>query len=204
VILGGLIQGIKVENGQFAGGAFDWATPFAIVCGLGVVAGYALLGATWLVMKTDGELADHARRQAKAALLLVLTFMAVVSLWTPLAFPRIFERWFSVPNILFLSPVPVATALVAFAAWKWLEQRADGRPFVAAIALFLLGSRGLVVSTFPYLVPPVLTIWDTAAAPASQLFTLIGTLILLPVILGYTVAIYWIFRGKVREGEGYH
>jgi len=204
VILGGLIQGITVENGQFAGGAFDWATPFAALCGLGVVAGYALLGATWLVMKAEGELADHARAQAKVLLVAVLAFMAVVSLWTPLAFPRIFARWFSVPNILFLWPVPIVTLLVAFAAWKWLDQGPGARPFVAAIVLFLLGYLGLVISTFPYLVPPTLTIWDTAAAPASQVFMLIGTLILLPIILGYTAFVYWIFRGRVRAGESYH
>jgi len=204
VILGGLIQGIRVENGEFAGGAFDWATPFSALCGLGVVAGYALLGATWLVMKTEGEIAAHARAQAKVALLAVLGFMAVVSLWTPLAFPRIFERWFSHPNILWLWPVPMVTAIVAFAAWKWLDDRADARPFVAAIVLFLLGYLGLVISTFPYLVPPTLTIWDTAAAPHSQSFMLVGTLVLLPIILGYTAFVYWVFRGKLREGEGYH
>ncbi len=204
VILGGLIQGITVENGQFAGGAFDWATPFAALCGLGVVAGYALLGATWLVMKTEGELATQARAQGKVLLVAVLAFMAVVSLWTPLAFPRIFARWFSVPNILFLWPVPIVTLLVAFAAWKWLGRGPSARPFVAAIVLFFLGYLGLVISTFPYLVPPTLTIWDTAAAPASQLFMLIGTVILLPIILGYTAFIYWIFRGRVRAGESYH
>ncbi len=204
VILGGLIQGIRVDNGQFAGGPFDWATPFAAACGLGVVAGYALLGATWLTMKTEGEITAHARAQAKAALVAVLLFMAVVSVWTPLAFPRIFERWFSLPNLLYLSPVPIMTALAAFLAWKWLEQRADGLPFAAAIALFLLGYLGLVISTFPYLVPPTLTVWDTAAAPASQLFMLVGTVVMLPIILGYTAFVYWIFRGKLREGEGYH
>ena len=121
VILGGLIQGIKVENGVFAGGPFDWATPFALLCGLGVTVGYALLGATWLVMKTDGEVAERARGQAMAALVGVLAFMAVVSLWTPLAFDRIAARWFSAPNIYFLWPVPLLTALTALMAWRWLE-----------------------------------------------------------------------------------
>jgi len=204
VILGGLIQGIRVENGQFAGGPLDWATPFALLCGLGVVAGYALLGATWLVMKVEGELADHARAQAKMLLAAVLVFMAIVSLWTPLAVPRIFERWFSMPNILYLWPVPIVTALTALAAWRWLDQRPGARPFVAAIVLFLLGYLGLAISTFPYLVPPTLTIWDAAAGPASQAFLLIGTLILLPIILGYTAMVYWIFRGRVRAGESYH
>jgi cytochrome d ubiquinol oxidase subunit II len=204
VILGGLIAGPKVENGVFAGGAFDWATPFAVVCGLGVVAGYALLGATWLVMKTDGAVAERARQQAKMLLLAVLGFMAVVSLWTPLAFPRIAERWFSLPNILYLWPVPLVTALTAYFAWRALEKGSEYAPFLASIGLFLLGYLGLVISSYPYLVPPTLTVWQTAAAPASQLFMLVGTLVLLPVILGYTVFVYWLFRGKVREGEGYH
>jgi cytochrome d ubiquinol oxidase subunit II len=204
VILGGLIAGPKVENGVFAGGAFDWATPFALVCGLGVVAGYALLGATWLVMKTDGAVAERARQQAKMLLLAVLGFMAVVSLWTPLAFPRIAERWFSLPNILYLWPVPLVTALTAYFAWRALEKGSEYAPFLASIGLFLLGYLGLVISSYPYLVPPTLTVWQTAAAPASQLFMLVGTLVLLPVILGYTVFVYWLFRGKVREGEGYH
>src|SRR3954449_13496066 len=121
LILGGLIQGIKVENGAFAGGTFDFATPFAFLCGLGVVGGYALLGACWLVMKTDGEVARRARDHAKLLLFAVLGFMAIVSLWTPLEFPRIRARWFSLPNVLFLWPVPLITALVAFMTWRWLE-----------------------------------------------------------------------------------
>jgi cytochrome bd ubiquinol oxidase subunit II len=204
LILGGLIQGIKVENGAFAGGAFDFATPFALLCALGVTAGYALLGATWLVMKTEGPVADRARQHAKLLLLVVLGFMGLVSLWTPLAFPRIAQRWFSTPNIFFLWPVPVVTGLVALLAWRWLEAGRDIAPFLAAIALFMLGYLGLAISTFPYLVPPTLTVWQTAAAPASQVFMLIGTVALLPIILGYVVFVYWLFRGKVREGEGYH
>jgi cytochrome bd ubiquinol oxidase subunit II len=204
VILASLIEGIKVENGVFAGGPFDWATPFALLCGLGVAAGYALLGATWLVLKTEGAVAERARAQAKVLLLVVLAFMAVVSLWTPLAFDRIARRWFSTPNIYFLWPVPLVTALTAWMAWRWLDERREALPFLASIVLFLLGYLGLVISTFPYLVPPTLTIWQTAAVPASQIFMLLGTLVLLPVILGYITFVYWLFRGKVREGEGYH
>jgi cytochrome d ubiquinol oxidase subunit II len=204
MILGGLIQGIKVENGAFAGGPFDWATPFAFVCGIGVVVGYALLGATWLVMKTEGPVAQRARGQAKALLVGMLALMAIVSLWTPLAFPRIAERWFALPNILLLWPVPLLTAITAWAAWRWLETGREVLPFLATIVLFLFGYLGLAISTFPYLVPPSLTIWQTAAAPASQIFMLLGTVALLPVILGYIVFVYWLFRGKVREGEGYH
>jgi cytochrome d ubiquinol oxidase subunit II len=204
VILGGMIQGVPVRDGGFSGGPFDWATPFAIVCGVALIAGYALLGATWLAMKTEGPVAERARRQSKLLLLAVLGFMAVVSLWTPLAEPRIAARWFSAPNIYFLWPVPAVTALTAFACWRWIEQRRDVPPFLAAIGLFLLGYFGLVISNFPYLVPPSLTVWDTAAAPASQIFMLFGTLLLLPFVLGYVVFVYWLFRGKVREGESYH
>jgi cytochrome d ubiquinol oxidase subunit II len=204
VILAGLIQGIRVENGAFAGGPLDWATPFALLCGLGVVAGYALLGATWLMMKTQGAVAERARAQSRLLLPLVLAFMAAVSLWTPLAFPRIADRWFSLPNILWLWPVPLATALTALVAWRALERGGETTPFAAAIGLFLLGYLGLVISCFPYLVPPSLTVWQTAAAPASQTFMLAGTLVLLPLIFGYTGYVYWLFRGKVGPGGRYH
>jgi cytochrome d ubiquinol oxidase subunit II len=154
-------------------------------------------------MKTDGALAERARAHAKILLVLVLAFMAAVSLWTPLAFPRIAERWFSLPNFYYLWPVPVVTGAVFLVAWHSVAHNRDATPFLATIGLFLLGYLGLVVSSFPYLVPPVLTIWDTAAAPASQIFMLVGTLIMLPIILGYTALIYWLFRGKVKEGESY-
>lgn len=204
VILGGLIQGITVAHGEFAGGQFDWATRFSIACGVGVAVGYALLGATWLLIRTDGEVASRARELAKWLLLAVLAFMAIVSLWTPLHSEHIAQRWFSTRNILYLWPVPLVTALVAWMCWRWLETGREVLPFLAAIALFLLGYLGLVISWFPYLVPPSLTIWDTAGAPASQIFVLIGVVFLLPIIIGYFVFVYWLFRGKVREGEGYH
>ena len=131
-------------------------------------------------------------------------FMAAVSLWTPLAFDRIAARWFALPNIFYLWPVPIITMLVAWVAWRGLERRRDVLPFLAAIALFMLGYLGLAISTFPYLVPPALTIWDTAAAPASQMFMLIGTAVLFPIILLYTGFVYWLFRGKISAGQGYH
>jgi cytochrome d ubiquinol oxidase subunit II len=204
VILGGLIQGITVENGAFAGGPFDWATPFALLCGCGVVAGYALLGATWLVMKTEGAVAMSARENARVLIVVVLGFMAAVSLWTPLAVPRIFERWFTLPNIFYLAPIPIITALVAFVGWRALDRGGERLPFFSAIGLFLLGYLGLVISSYPYLVPPSLTVWQTAAVPESQIFTLIGTAIMLPIILCYYAFVYWLFRGKLRAGEGYH
>jgi cytochrome d ubiquinol oxidase subunit II len=204
IILGGLIQGIAVKDGGYAGGAFDWATPFALLCGFGVSFGYALLGATWLTMKTKGPLAEHARGQATWLLYVVLAFTAAVSLWTPLEFPRIRDRWFALPNIFFLWPVPLLTALAAFAGWRSLRRDGDSGPFIATIVLFLLGFLGLAISSFPYLVPPSLTIWQAAASPSSQTFMLAGTLVLLPLILGYTGYVYWLFRGKIGPGETYH
>ena len=203
-VLGGLVEGVHVENGVFAGGAFDWATPFGVLCGLGVVSGYALLGATWLMLKTDGDIAQRAAARAKIALAAMLAFMAAVSLYTPLAIPRIAQRWFSMPNLLYLAPVPILTALVALQQWRWIAARRDAAPFFAAIALFLLGYLGLAISNYPYLVPTALTFRQAAAAPSSQTFMLIGTLVLLPAILGYTAFVYWLFRGKVREGAAYH
>jgi cytochrome d ubiquinol oxidase subunit II len=198
------VQGIRIENGAFAGGTFDWLTPFGVLCGFAVVCGYALLGATWLVMKTEGSVAKRAREQAKILLLGVLAFMAIVSVWTPYAIPRISERWFSLPNFFFLWPVPAITGLVALAMWRWLDSDRDVLPFLAAIALFLLGYIGLVISSYPFIVPPTLKIWNAAAAPESQIFMLLGTLVLLPLVLVYTGFVYWLFRGKVRAGEGYH
>ena len=204
VVLGGLLQGITVKNGQFAGGALDWLTPFALLCGFSLVAGYALLGATWLIMKTDGPLRDWAREKAASALVLALLALVLVSLWTPFAVPRIADRWFTWPNILFLAPVPLLSAYAAYSCFHGISARRDVQPFTAAIALFLLGFIGLVISNVPYLVPNTITVWQAAAAPSSQMFMLVGTLLMLPIILGYTAFVYWTFRGKVRVGEGYH
>lgn len=204
MILGTLVQGIPVKDGAFAGGALDWLTPFSLFTGLATVTGYALLGACWLVMKTEGEVAEISRQRARTLLMAAIAAMVVVSLWTPLAIPRISERWFSWPNILYLSPVPLLTAIATWTCWRGLETRHDTKPFFGAVALFLLGLAGLAISTLPYLVPPSVTIWEAAAHPSSQLFIGVGTIILLPVILGYTIYVYRTFRGKVRAGEGYH
>jgi len=215
VVLGGLLQGIRVVDGQFAGGSFDWFTPFALVCGLSVIVGYMLLGACWLVMKTEGDLQERVRAITPPILFAMLAAIALISLWTPMMLPRIYERWFTQPNIWYLSPLPLATLVAAWSCWSGLRKQRAVRPFLSAIGLFLLAYIGLLVSNVPYLVPPGaplnagqasafsgLTIADAAAAPASQQFLLIGTVFLLPVILGYTVFVYWVFRGKV--GEGYH
>jgi cytochrome d ubiquinol oxidase subunit II len=204
VMLGNIIQGFPVQSRSFAGGSFDWINPFALLTGLGVVAGYALQGATWLVMKTEGGLQEWARRAARVCLGGVLLFIALISIWTPLADARIAARWFSMPNWVFFAPVPLLTAALAVTLWRSLSGGHDARPFVCSIGLFGLSFSGLAISLWPYAIPPVLTLWDVAAAPKSQAFTLVGTLFLLPVILLYVGWSYWVFRGKVREGHNAH
>ncbi len=204
IVLGGLLEGITVSNGVFAGGSLDWFAPFPLFCGVAMVVGYALIGAAWLAMKTDGDVEARTRAMAKKLLLALLACIAVVSLWTPFAVPRIAERWFTLPNFFYLAPVPIASLACAMLCWVGLRNARPVLPFACAVGLFLLAFLGLVLSNVPYLVPPTITVWDAAAAPASQQIMLIGVLVLLPVILGYTVFNYWVFRGKVRAGEGYH
>ncbi|HJV86345.1 MAG TPA: cytochrome d ubiquinol oxidase subunit II [Noviherbaspirillum sp.] len=204
VVLGALLQEIRVENGQFAGGAFDWLTPFSVMCGLALVAGYALLGATWLMMKAGGDVEHLARRMGTPLLLGMLGFIALVSVWTPLQIGRIADRWFSLPNFYWLAPLPLATLLLAWFCWRGIQNNRTLVPFASAAGLFLLAYIGLLISNAPYLVPPTITLWQAAAHPSSQVFLLIGAVILLPMILGYTVFVFWVFRGKVQPGEGYH
>ncbi len=204
LVLGGFVQGISVKDGQFSGGSFEWLQPFPIVCGFGLIAGYALLGSSWLMMKTEGEVARKAQHHAEVALIVTLCFIAAVSLWTPLASERIADRWFHGGRLAFLWPVPFLTAAVVFIAWVGISKRSGVQAFLSAMLLFLLCFLGLAISTFPYLVPPSVTIWQAAAVPQSQIFSLIGALLFLPLILAYTAFVYWTFRGKVAGGEGYH
>jgi cytochrome bd ubiquinol oxidase subunit II len=201
--LGAFIDGIPVSGERFAGGAGGFLSGFAVVSGLGVVAGYALLGATWLIMKTAGSTGEFGRRAARPALIVTLAFIAVVSLWTPLSHPQITHRWFSLPNFLFLWPVPFVTALVAWAIWRSVRSTHDALPFIFSILLFLLALSGLGISVFPYAVPWTITIWQAASSTPTLQFTGVGVLITLPIILAYSGYAHWIFRGKVRAGEGY-
>jgi len=204
VVLGAILQEIRVENGQFAGGALDWLTPFSLMCGAALVVGYALLGATWLMMKTAGEVEEQARRMGVPLLFGLLGFIVLVSIWTPLEIERISQRWFSVPNFYALSQVPLATLLLAWLCWRGIRKNRAITPFASAIGLFLLAYAGLVISNAPYLVPPSITLWQAAAHPSSQVFFLIGAVILIPLILVYFVFVFWLFRGKLKPGEGYH
>jgi cytochrome d ubiquinol oxidase subunit II len=204
LILGGVLSGIPVAGGAFAGGAFSWLNPFSLMCGCALIVGYALIGACWIAMKTSAAAEARARRLARVLLGALLFFIVLMSIWTPLEFARVAQRWFSWPNILYLSPVPAITAALAITCWRALPGRHPTLAFYSAVGLFVVAFVGLLISTLPYLVPPVITLWQAAAAPRSQAFMLSGMAIMIPVILGYTVFVYRTFRGKVRPGEGYH
>src|SRR5690242_16164652 len=203
VTLGAFIRGFAVAGDQVVGGLFDWLSPFSLMTGVGLVCGYALLGATWLVLKTEGALQAWSRRAAEIALVAVIGFIGLVSLWTPLQEPDIAGRWFAWPNILYLSPVPVITAAAAIALWTLLRRGRERSPFLIAVGLFLLSFLGLGISLWPYAVPRSLTIWQAAAQPETQVFLLVGVVILIPLNLAYAGYSYWVFRGKVH-GAGYH
>lgn len=197
VVLGNFVQGVEVDGRSFAGGPLDWANGFAVITGISLVFGYALLGATWLVMKTENEIQAWARNAAKYVLGFVAMAMAVVSIAMPLVDERISELWFSTPNIYYLLPMPLATAAAFIVLWRDLHNKGrEVRPFLLALVLFLLGYIGFGISLYPWIVPFEFTLWDAAAVSTSQTITLIGTVIMLPIILGYTAYCYYIFRGK--------
>lgn len=210
LILGALVQGIELDNGRFAGGMFDWLTPFSFFTGCAVVWGYALLGTTWLIIKTEHDLLDWSRKLALASMFVVLLCMIIVSLWVPLLDANAAMRWgIDYPNInwsrlLPLSPIPILVAVTGFTMYKAIRGKDTvHKPFVCAVLLFLLGYVGLAISLFPYLVPYSLTLYEAAAAPNAQALLLAGAVFLLPVIFGYTIYVYWVFRGKVRMDSGY-
>ncbi len=203
VVLGGFVRGVPVEDGVFAGGTFDWLEPFPLFVGLALVFGYALLGAGWTILKTEGEQQAWARRCCRLLLPAVLLAMAAVSLWMPLADEQVAERWFTWPNIAFLWPVPLAVLALSLLHWIALERGWQALPYVSAAALFLTGFFGLGVSLWPYAIPYAVDIWQAAAAPNTQLFALVGFAVMIPIILAYSAWSYWVFRGKVGD-EGYH
>jgi cytochrome d ubiquinol oxidase subunit II len=204
MVLGSFIQGYQVTGRVFSGSSFSFLTPFSVMTGIALLFGYGLLGAGWLILKTDGDIQNAARRHGRICLGGVLIAIGIVSIWTPLASPPIFARWFSWPNILFLAPVPIATAAVALVTWRALASRAEILPFVGAIGLFVLSYVGIAISLYPMIVPHHFTLWEAASSERTQAFLLVGTLVLLPVILMYTGWSYWVFRGKVRADVGYH
>jgi cytochrome bd ubiquinol oxidase subunit II len=205
IVLGTFIQGFKVDGRHFTGTSFDWFSPFPLAIGFALVFGYSLLGAAWLILKTEGELQDWARRAGSVCLIVVLAAILGVSIWTPIANEAIARRWFSWPDIVFLSLVPIITALIAVGEWYALRQRQhEFLPFLGAIGLFMMSFIGIAISLWPMIVPYHYSLWEAASSSSTQAFMLIGTLFLLPVILMYTGWSYWVFRGKISETLGYH
>jgi cytochrome d ubiquinol oxidase subunit II len=204
MVLGALIQGFEVEGRAFSGSSFDFLTPFSVFSGVALMAGYSLLGACWLVMKTEGALQERARRLALLCLYGVVIAIAGVSLWTPLVHPYVAERWFSWPNILYLAPIPALTGVLILWVWHALRTGKEIVPFVGSAAIFVLSYAGIAISLWPFIVPYHFTLWETASTPSTQAFLLIGTMFLLPIILINMGWSYWVFRGKVRAEIGYH
>jgi NADH:ubiquinone reductase (H+-translocating) len=204
LVLGTFIQGFRVSGRQFAGSSFDFLSPFALLTAVALLFGYSLLGAGWLILKTEGAVQAEARRQGCICLIGVLLAIGLVSIWTPLMSETIAARWFSWPNILLLAPVPLATAAVAWVTWRALANEAQATPFFGAMGLFVLSYLGIAISLYPMIVPHHFTLWQAASSDRTQAFLLVGTLALLPVILMYTGWSYWVFRGKVRSDFGYH
>ncbi|MBB1517979.1 cytochrome d ubiquinol oxidase subunit II [Aquipseudomonas guryensis] len=204
VVLGAFVEGIKVADRQFVGGAFDWLAPFPLFCGAGLVAGYAMLGCAWLLMKTEGRLQRKMYKLMLPLTCLLLLFISAVSIWTPLTQPAIAQRWFTLPNLFYFIPVPTLVAVTVLGIVRAIQLKKDKQPFVLTLALIALAYAGLAISMWPNIVPPSLSIWDASAPASSQAFALVGVTIMVPIILIYTAYSYWVFRGKVKVGEGYH
>ncbi|MCC4595819.1 cytochrome d ubiquinol oxidase subunit II [Xanthomonas campestris pv. phormiicola] len=205
VILGALVEGMPLQGGKYLGGVLGWFSPFSMLTGAAVVFGYALLGGSWLILKTEGPMRRIARSLTRPLVLVVVVFMGLVSAWLPFLDSRIMARWFHDGHFWWLSPVPLLVLLNAFALWRAaMAQGRDARPFVLTLCFFVLGFFGLVLGIWPNIVPPGLSIWDAASPPSSQGFVLAGLVVLLPVILGYTAWSYRVFRGKITADSGYH
>lgn len=201
-VVGAYIQGFATENMRYVGGALDWLTPFTVLTGVGLLLGYALLGSTWLIMKSEGYIQDWAYKITPRLLLGVLVVFALIGIWSPFVDDMIRERWFSSISAIWI--LPFIALLFAVWVYRAVQKRQEGLPFVATVGLFVATYISLLVSKWPYVVPPNYTFWDAASAHESQLFLLLGLLFVVPFVLMYTAWSYWVFRGKVKAGEGYH
>jgi cytochrome d ubiquinol oxidase subunit II len=204
VAMGAYVQGIAVLDHAYAGGAWDWITPFSIFTGVGLVAAYALLGSTWLIMKTEGSLQKHAYAMSKWLIYVLLVFIAAISFWTPFIDITIAHRWFSFPNIFWFAPVPVLVMMTAYRLHTSINQGHHRMPFICTLFLIFLGYSGLGISVWPNIIPFSISIAEASSPAQSQGFALVGALMIIPIILVYTAWSYYVFRGKVRPGEAYH
>jgi cytochrome d ubiquinol oxidase subunit II len=200
VTLGGIISGIKVAGGRFSGGSFDWLSLFSVMVGIALVSGYLLLGSTYLIIKTTGPVQDRAYRQAFWAAIVVLGFQALVTFWTPLHYPSVLTTWFSPPRVYFIWAFPALGLAAFYGLIRGLKNRREVQPFFCTVLLFLAGYLGLAASLYPYAVPPSITFHEAVAQRETLRFTLWGAVIVMPLVLGYTVFSYSIFRGKAGGG----
>ena len=205
IVLGAIVQGVTVEGREYAGGWWDWLTPFSLLTGIAVVSGYLLLGSTWLVMKTEGAVQERARSLSWPFGLSTLGFIGAVSLATPFVNADYWGRWFAFPSALFSMLVPLAIGVISFMMFRSLRvHHHEYRPFVLTLVVFALCFVGLAISLYPNIVPPSITLQEAAAPEKSQVFMLVGTAVAMPLIIGYTAYAYWIFRGKIDPAHGYH
>ncbi len=204
IALGALVDGFPVVGRAYVGGGWDWLTPFSLMTGVALVVGYALLGACWLIYKTEGDVQAHAYRFARLTAVGTLALIGVASLWTPFLNPDYMAKWFSYPRMIFVAPVPLLVLGCAWLLYKGLEEKRELQPFLATLGLFALCYIGIGISFYPFIVPGAVTIWQAAAPDNSLKFLLVGTLVLVPMILAYTAWSYWVFRGKVSAEGGYH
>lgn len=204
ISLGALVQGIEIDGRAYAGGWFDWLTPFSVLTGIAVVIGYALLGATWLILKTENEIQMQMRRYAWKLGAATLGLILLISILTPFQDPVYFERWFNLPGSVWTMFVPLLMILLTWLFFTGLSKQKDLQPFMSALGIFTVSFLGICISFYPMMVPPSLSIWQAAAPDKSLAFTLAGAVILVPVILAYTGYAYWVFRGKMDPNEGYH
>lgn len=202
--LGAYVQGIAVRGRTFDGGALDWLTPFSVFTGLGLVVAYALLGCTWLIYKTSGPLQTRMKELARPLTWALLGTIVIISLWTPLTHEYIAQRWFTWPNIAWFAPVPALVVLTVWLLLRSLRGNPHASPFLLTLVLVFLGYSGLGISLWPQIVPPSISIWEASSPPQSQGFALIGALLIMPMILGYTAWSYYVFRGKVEATDSYH
>ena len=199
MVLGAFVQGIKIQGRSFAGGAFDWLNAYSVMVGMALVFGYALLGATWLVMKTDGITQDWARKCAGYVLGYVGIFLGIVSISMPMMNADIKALWFSLPNFFYLLPIPLSSLVMLVMIWRGLHKGKEHLPFFMSIGVFLTGYLGLGISLWPWLVPFNVSYRQAAAVPESQSLLLVGTIVMLPLILGYVGYCYYLFRGKSSD-----
>ncbi len=205
VILGALLDGVAVEGRAFAGGPWDWARPFPLLTGLAVMSGYTLLGACWLILKTEGAIQTRVRGIARISCVTTLAAIVAVSLATPFLEVAYWERWFSWPNLVLSAFAPLVLGVLAHRLWRTLgASQRDWEPIVLVLFLFLLTFAGLGISIWPFIIPTSVTIYDAATPFYSQIFMFVGAVIMIPIILAYTGYAYWVFRGKLDPEQGYH